>query len=514
MAGKINIPNFQMVGVNGVHGMVDDNHLGQLFQIDRQRAADTIVLLQANVTGNNTLETFLNQFPTREFEDDTEFYWDVLSGSARNYPLVEARDENGQVVSSAVGANVGAGTTRFQLVFDEPAFHDGEVIVGTMNEKYLFRVLETPQIEGSRYVYLVELMGGNTIGVPRSLLLPGERFSKEYAPVENELSRKVGGVSYNTPVSMRGEWTTLRIFDKIPGMKAKRKVAFGIPMVKEDPKTGRQIKGTSNYWMDYEDWQLSLEWANYKNRALAFGRTNRNINGEYLNFGKSGNVIRMGSGIFEQAEAGLVRYYNDTSSIMDYILDSLYELSEGKIPFGQRKFVIKTGERGALLFNRAAQQQGSGWLPLGLQYSDNNPGALTTVSAAFAPGTAMRLTNHQITEWQAPNGVFVKIDVDTFYDDKVRNKILHPEGGVAFSYRFDIWYIGAEDTPNIQKCAIKGQPESWGYMWGMRNSFTGATFNPNMSYDEDSSEVHRMATLGAVVYDPTRCISIIPSILQ
>jgi len=512
MAYKLN--PFQMIGVNGLHGMVTDNHLGSLFQIDRQRAADTITLLQASVLGNNTLENFLSKFPTREFENDEEFIWDVLLNSARNYSLVECRDENGQVVTSSQGTNVGAGGARFSLVFEEPAFRDGEVIVGNLNEKYLFRCLEEPQAEGSRYVYMVELMGGNTIGVPRERLLPGEKFSKEYAPVERELSRKVGGVSYNTPVSMRGEFSTIRISDKVPGFKANKKLAFGIPMVKEDPKTGKQVKGVSNMWMDYEDWALSLEWANYKNKLLAFGRSNRNANGEYMNFGKSGMDIRMGSGIFEQAEAGMVRYYTDTDCIMDYILEALYDLSAGKIAFGERKFIIKTGEQGALKFNRAAQAMGSGWLPLGLQYSENNPPALTPTTASFAPGTAVKMTTHQITEWQAPNGVFVKLDVDSFYDDPVRNKILHPEGGVAFSYRFDIWYIGNENTPNIQKAGIKGQTEYWGYEWGFRNSFTGATFNPNMSHDEDSATVHRMVTLGAIVYDPTRCYSLIPSILQ
>ena len=502
-----------MIGVNGAHGMITDNHLGALFQIDRQRAADTITLLQASVTGNNTLENFLSKFPTREFEDDTEYYWDVLLNSARNYPLICARDENGVEVDADTATNVGVGTSRFTLVFSEPAFHDGEVIVGELNEKYLFRILEPPQIEGSNYAYFVELMGGNTTGVPPQELQYGKKFSKEYAPVERELSRRVGGVSYNTPVAMRGEFSTIRISDKVPGFKANKKLAFGIPMVKEDPKTGRQVKGVSAMWMDYEDWALSLEWANYKNRLLAFGRSNRNANGEYMNFGKSGMDIRMGSGIFEQAEAGMTRWYSDTSCIMDYILEALYDLSAGKIAFGDRKFIIKTGERGALLFNRAAQAQGSGWLPLGLQYSESNPPAITKTTADFAPGTAVRMTTHQITEWQAPNGVFVKLDVDTFYDDQVRNKIMHPEGGVAFSYRFDIWYIGNENTPNIQKCAVKNQPESWGYEWGFRNSFTGAISNMNMSHDEDSATVHRMATMGAIVYDPTRCYSIIPSLL-
>lgn len=35
-------------------------------------------------------------------------------------------------------------------------------------------------------------MGGNTTGCPPERLLAGERFSVEYAPVEKEMSRKVG----------------------------------------------------------------------------------------------------------------------------------------------------------------------------------------------------------------------------------------------------------------------------------------------------------------------------------
>lgn len=37
--------------------------------------------------------------------------------------------------------------------------------------------------------------------------------------------------------------------------------------------------------------------------------------------------------------------------------------------------------------------------------------------------------------------------------------------------------------------------------------------NPNMSYDEDSAVIHRMATLGTLIADP-RTMSLIPSILQ
>lgn len=113
-----------------------------------------------------TLDTFLNQFPQKEFEDDSEFYWDVIGSNRRNIPLVEARDENGNVVTAESGM-VGAGTAPFSLVFPEDWFADGEYLVGNLNEIYQFRVLGNAKMEGSNAVYTVELAGGNTQGVPR-----------------------------------------------------------------------------------------------------------------------------------------------------------------------------------------------------------------------------------------------------------------------------------------------------------------------------------------------------------
>ena len=509
MAGKLK--RFQTVGFTGWMGLTSDNHLGSMFQRQPQRASDIMIQLLAYNRGN-TLETFLNQFPTREFEDDTEYYWDVIGSSSRNIPLVEARREDGASVVEAGGANVGIGGSDFYLVFPEDWFPDGTVIGGNLNEAYPIRVKGSARFEGTNAIYQCELMGGITDGIPAERLLAGERFSIEYTPVEAEMSRKVGDIHFSTPVSMQNEWTTLRMSTKVAGNKMDRKLAFGIPMVKQGPD-GKQIKDTSAKWMHYVDYQFELEWQDQKNTAYAFGVSNRNANGEYLNFGKSGNVIRMGAGIFEQSEVSGTMYYNDTHSVMRLILNALSELSEGKLNFQDRKFIINTGERGAMIFNRGAKQEASGWMPL-FTNSDSNPAAVTRTESKFAPNNAVKITDFQVTEWQAPNGVYVKLNIDPFYDNKVRNKIPHPEGGVAFSYRFDIWYIGSsEDAPNIQKAAIKGEYEERGYESGFRNPFTGQRNIANMSHAEDSATVHKMATFGSIVYDPTRTMAIIPSIL-
>lgn len=186
MAGQLG--KFQMKGFDGWKGLSKLNHLGSIFQMAPQRASKLMVQLLAAHRGK-TLDTFLSQFPVKEFETDDEYYWDIIGSAKKNIPLVEARNENGVKVTSTDGM-VGAGTAPFYLVFGEDYFADGEVIFGNLNQVYPFRVLGDARLEGTNAVYRVELMGGNTAGVPAERLLPGERFSVGFAPVEKELSRR------------------------------------------------------------------------------------------------------------------------------------------------------------------------------------------------------------------------------------------------------------------------------------------------------------------------------------
>ena len=496
---------FQMLGFQTWKGLTRENHLGSIFQNSSQKATNLMVQLLAYYRGK-TLDTFLNQFPVREFDDDSEYYWDIIGSSRRNIPLVEARDETGTVVVAGA-ANVGAGTAPFYLVFPEDWFADGEVIVGNLNQVYPFRILGEARMEGTNAVYKVELMGGNTLGCPSERLLAGERFSVEYAPVEKEFSRKVGDIRFSSPVSMRNEWTTIRIQHKVAGNMLNRKLAVGIPMVHSDP-SGKQVKDVANKWMHYVEWELEQQFSDAKNNALAFSTSNRNANGEYMNFGKSGSVIKQGAGLFEQMEVANTMYYNKFS--LKLLEDALYQLSASKLEYGDRTFLIKTGERGAIQFHKAVLNVISGWTQFML---DNSSIGVIEKTQSVLHSNALS-AGFQFVEYKAPNGVRVKLDVDPYYDDPVRNKIIHPDGGPAFSYRYDILYIGTMDQPNIFKCQIKGHNELRSYQWGLRNPWTGQMGNPYASFDEDSAIIHRMATLGICVLDPTRTMSLIPAILQ
>jgi len=492
---------FQTMEFSSWKGLTKDNHLGAIFRAAPQKASNLMVQILAQKRGR-TLDTLLSQFPTKDFDTSDEYTWDVVGSTRQNIPLVEARDENGTVVTANSG-NVGAGTAPFYLVFGKDWFADGEFIVGNLNEIYQFRILGNPRMEGTNAVYTVELAGGNEDGVPAERLLEGELFSIEAAFVEAEMSREVGDARFSSPVAMRNEFSHIRIKHKVPGNKLNRKLAVGVPIIVNNKK------GTTNMWMHYVDYAVETQFADYKNNALAFGRSNRNSNGEYTNIGKSGNVIKTGAGLYEQMEVANTLFYNTFS--LKLIEEALYDLSYGELELSKRIFLMRTGEKGAVQFHKEILKEVSGWSMFTL-----NGDALQVVQKASSPLHQNALkAGFQFVEYMAPNGVTLKLEVDPYYDDPVRNKIQHPLGGPAFSYRYDIMEIGTMDQPNIFKCTVKDEPEYRGYQWGpFRNPFTGQANNPYASFDEDAAVIHKYATLGVCVLDPTRTMSIIPSILQ
>lgn len=466
-----------------------------------QKASEMMIRVFAANRGK-TLESFLSQFPTKTFDRDDEFFWEIIGSSRRNIPLAFAVDENGNEVNKNSG-NVGIGTAPFYLYFEEEYFYDGDYIVGNMNELYQIRILGDAIKEGTYVKYRCECGGGNTTGIPANRLLPGEKFSYEANFVEDDISRKVGDINHATHTAMKNEFSTIRLQHKVGGALIDDKLAVPIPIV--DDKGNKKVVSA---WMQRVDWEFEQKFAEAKNNALAYGVSNKTPHEQRLNIGKSGRPIKTGDGLYAQMSSANKRYYNTFS--LKLIEEILCELSTSKLGFNDRTFILQTGERGAIQFHKAILNTVSGWQAFTTDgkafgiHNTTSPLHSNALSAGF-----------QFVEYLAPNGVKIKINVDPMYDDTVRNKIMHPNGGPAYSYRYDIFDIGSPEQQNIFKCAVKNRPEFRGYQCGpFANPFTGETDITHASYDEDSAVIHKKATLGICVLDPTRTYSIIPSILE
>jgi hypothetical protein len=477
------------------------NHVSTMFHSAPQKASNVMVeLLARNYAKYNST---VDSFPTKEFDSDDEYTWDVIGSSRRNIPLIEARALDGHVIDGTTGYTfAGVGGEEFYLVFGEDWFFNQEIIHGSLNEKYPLLIKGKPRYEGTNVVYTVELANGSQLGVPSERLQLGERFSYSHAVVSRGLSRKVGGVRHAAPTSMRNEWTTIRLGHEVSGDLLDKKIAFGVPMVKE--VNGKMVKSTEPLWMHYVDFEFQKTWTEYKNNCLTYGTSNRDANGEYHNFDASGEVIRMGDNLHAQMERGNIIPYNKFS--LKFLEEILTGFSAGKLDISDRKFLVTTGEFGALEFNRAAKSAMSGWTEF--DYNGENIGVVTK------NGDGYTLKNIQFTKYIAPNGIEVSVKIDPMKDDPVRNKITHPNGGVAESYTFDIFDMGTAEQANIFKCQLKGKPEYYGFMSGMRNPYNGSYNNPYMSYEDDKASMHRMATLGVCILDPTRTMRLVPSLLR
>lgn len=482
-------------------GLTTKNHLSKLYMRAPQKVSSFMTKLLAAEYGA-TLESLLSKFPTKYFDTDDDYTWKLIGSYERNLPIVEARFQGSVVGAGDTG--VGAGGMEFELVFGERMFSDAHMIVGEKNEHYQLLIKEEPKAEGMNWVYRVELMAGALNGMPGSELQSGKRFSKDFSPVSDHLSSKGGDVWFSSPIELRNHFSSIRMQTKVPGSMVDSRVIM--PFTVKDPKTGKTIQ--QDTWMQHLEWNFEYQFAQEKNKLIYFGRNNRDQAGTYGNKSREGFEIKQGAGIRQQMEISNVAYYNEFSIAL--IEDMLSELSEGKLSIDDRHFVLRTGERGAIQFHKAVMQEISGWASLGFDNTGTNRIQSTSSplhSNAYKAGV-------QFTEWMAPNGVRITLEVDAMYDDKIRNKIVHTQGGVAESYRYDILDIGTTDgEPNIQICRVKGQDDVRKYIEGLRNPFTGAqNTNPYASNGVDASEYIRACFgIGAIVRDPSRTASLIPT---
>lgn len=479
------------------------NTLKALYKSQPEKIRKSMVKLQAIYNGRS-LEQKLDEYGIKYVDSLNDFYYEIIASSKRNVQLIEAVYQ-GSVVTEATN-QVCAGGSTVELTFGENYFFEGEVIVGEKNEKYPLRVLSV-EGSGDNTVYVCEGWGMPD-GMPGSELTAGKKFSVEYAPAARGLSREQGGVRRPSTAKVRGMLSTLRIDHKVAGDVDDYAVIMGFPAL--DKNGNEKVFPVLS---SYEDWLVEQEFSDYKSKAIKYGTTNVDQDGETYNIdGKSGRKLTFGPGIRQQMEQSNTQYYNYFSlELLEAILE---QLSYNKLRMGERMFTIHTGQGGAKLFHKAVRDTVSGW---SYAVTDNNPSIVKTVSSNMHENSFT--AGFQFTEYMAPNGIKVKVEIDDYYDDPNRNKILMPGTQLpAESFRMDIMWMGSASDPNIQKLGYskfeKFGGELRGYGAGFRNPFTGEMNNSHMSYTEDSATITKFTHCGAVVYDSERTASLIPDVLQ
>lgn len=126
------IGRWQMQEFTSWMGTTKSNHINAAFGGKPQLATQTYIRLMEQKYGRNA-ESYLNRFPTKYFEEDEDIVWKLIGSARQNIPLYEARDFNGNVVTTGM---VGANTEPFYLVFQKAWFADGNIVVNNQADSH------------------------------------------------------------------------------------------------------------------------------------------------------------------------------------------------------------------------------------------------------------------------------------------------------------------------------------------------------------------------------------------
>lgn len=496
------ISKLQIVEPKYWSGLTRESHLGWLGMLEPEFISKTVDRLYEVNYGADNFVSFADKFPTHYLDTEGPYRWMLQGADERNIPLVKASLVTAGTALTAANTP-GIARTSFYMWFPERYFEITSVIVGEHPDDYVLRVTEDPASDGTQWRYKVELItGDDNLYVPVADLAGGTRWSEEYGLVEQELSKRGNNVHHSAPYQMENVTSYIRKNYDVPGNMILSGQNKPLAYAFRD-----QDGNTQTRWIDKLGWDFMVQFRRDKARLLLHGKSNKLADGSYGNKGESGNTIRSGFGLYEQMEGGNTLYYNDFSA--DLIGDFALDLSIGKLPEDKREFILSTGERGLYKFHQSMADKAANisWL----QSSQN--------MQINSDGTA-KLIEGQFTEYTFVNGIKFKVMLDPMKDDPIRNKLPHPDGGLASSYVYDIWDVGTTDgKSNIMKVAVKNNEEFFRYIPGMRDPFSagglGKNSEPAMTASPvDGYSVYKMFIGGMMLNNPLKTGRIIPSILR
>jgi len=476
-------------------GLTTENHLGALFGQEPELINSVIEQIYKVNLGGDDIVSFLDKFPTKYIQDDVPFRWMLQGADEKNIPL---EDYWADETFSSKPSKPGIARSTFWLVFKERLFFATDVIVGEKPDDYKLRIESDPIRLGNSWAFKVRLVTGNDhLSVHPDELKSGTRWSKEYSLVEQTLSKRGGEVSHTSPFAMENTLSMIRKQYKVPGNMIRKGENKPLAFSFVDSEGKVQTR-----WLKKLDWDFLVQFRRERARLIMYSNSNKMADGSYGNTGESGYEIRAGHGLYEQMAPSNLFYYNTFD--IDWLTEIAIGLSVGKLPEDSRRFVLSTGEYGMFQFHKAVEEKASHWTP---NFSQDR------ISIS---GNKMSYRG-QFLEYRTVNGISFELMHDPMKDSPIRNKIYHPEGGLASSREYDLLDFGTADgKPNIQKVALKGDEDIYKYIPGMRDPYSpyNKLSSPGQTASSvDGYEVHRMYIGGVMITNPMRTMRIKPAIL-
>ena len=460
-------------------GMTESDHLSQAYLTEPEKM--DAVLAYAFGTQNETVLSMLTGgIGNTRFITNREYTWD-LHGQTERAVVVTG--------SLEAGSTPGKNNSPFRWKMEEGIFQVSDNLVS--DDGTMCRV-SSAQYNGMDYIFTAYLTDPDPQKfIDPSQLKAGARFSKDFSTVE-EFSDKGGGTDFVAPMTLKNQLTTLRKHYAVS-----RSAATDVMVIELFSEDGQSTK----FWTKLAEWTALAQWYKEIDRSFIYTIYNKNPQGEVKLQGKNNRPVYHGAGIRQQiAPANKLYYTKLTYEILDeFLLDLSYNASRWG---GDYNFVALTGKMGIREFNNAVVRR------------QKELGITVTDAGTFITGTGsdLTLTGH-FKKVEFLNGVSLTVKEFAPYDDKVRNRTLHPVTKKPIeSYRMTILNFGTvRGKANVRKVAKKNSENAMWYVAGSTDPFGGVvnSMSTLRSNGLDGYEVHMLAEVGIQLQDPTSCGEII-----
>ena len=490
---RTNLSKLQVKKTTDFSGLHEMNHLAKAFAL-KPDVIGSVMAYSFGVQDKSVLEFLtggLNNKVTLT-PGQMEYEWDLHMQSDR---AIECIADSPQATS----ATPGIGRSTVEIYLAERWFDSTDLLLADDTRSKLLVVGE-PYQSGNAWVYTCEINGSDmTKWIDPELIKKGAKFTKEYSVV-GEYSDKGGGSGYSTPIKLRNQITTIRKTYKVTGHAAQAVMTIEIPTI--------DGKKSSKMWAKLAEWNEMAKWYTEMDKLYMYGEYNKTSDGQILQTDTNGYPITQGAGLRDQIAPANKRYYTKLTYALLY--DFLLELSFNANQYGgNANFIGLTGLMGMKQVDDMAKTEASA-----NNFTVTNSGTFITGS-----GSSLTLDGHYSTI-KFISELSVTFKRFPLYDDKVRNREVHPVSGHPLeSYRITFLDFGTDKdgNTNIDKVvAGNGRDMLYWHTAGSTSPYSGVakSISEMRSSGKDGYDVHFMAECGIRLRNPLSCGELIYRVIK
>ena len=459
-------------------GLVDENMLSNALLTRPHEVSTVLSYIFGRFDQGNIIDFITNGLGRTEQIENREYEWPVMIEHDKAIAIKDAKWMGNTIASTDTP---GINGTPIQIWVGEKWFGPGAVLAFD-NREFQARIMGEAYQDGQDWVYSLQVVGDMNAYIHPSLLATGKQVSREGSAYE-EGSEEADIVNYQTPFKLRNQLSIMRMSYEITGSAYASVMVISL----RDPNTKKQTM----YWAGYQEWIALRQWYERIDRWTMYSKYNTALDGMTQLYGSTGRPIYVGAGLLQQIAPANRRYY--TTMTLELIDNFLSDLSYNIKGFGERKFLMLTGEMGMREFDRVLREKAS---------------AYTLVDSKFITGSGQELTlGGQFTTYKGLNGIELTFKHFPIYDNPVYNRELHPVTGKPIeSYRATFIDISTRDgEPNLKKIVRKGREMVMATTAGLVAPGQGfaKSIGTLRSNAKDSYSVHFLTEQGVMLKDPT-----------